>query len=356
MRLMKRFAIVVIFILMGTSVFPALVATLPEIMKPISISVHGDEMFIMEGAVIHVYSLKSKKMLRKFGKKGEGPGELMDTPFFLNKINFHNNSIVVETVLKLVYFDKTGKLQKEFKKKNVGAYLTTPFGNNFVVTKVAPGADNKTIYNAVCILDSEMNEVKELFRQEHTQQGTPPNLKINLLMEFPVFRIAGDKVFIEEGVNGFIIQVYDGKGNKLNRIERKDLKKVSIPQSYKDKLIEKFKVDPIIKSQGGFEAIKNIVKFVFPETFPLIQNIEVSNDKLYVQTYNVKDGKNEYLIMDHNGKNMKRVWLPYFDNVSIMGKVLGAKLNTIYEDKLYYLMENEDDEEWELYVEAIDVK
>jgi len=356
MRLIKRIAIVVIIVLMGTQVFPALLTTLPDILKPVSITVHGDEIYIMEGAVIHVYSLKSKKMLRTFGQKGEGPGELMDTPFFLNKINFHNNSVVVETVLKLVYFDKNGKLQKEFKKKNPAAYLTTPFGKNFVVTKVVQGADNKTIYNAICIFDSELNEVKELFRQEHTQQGAPPDLKINLLMEFPVFRVVGDKVFVEEGVNGFIIHAYDTKGNELKRIERKDFKNVPIPQSYKDKLIEKFKVDPIIKAQGGFERVKNIVKFIFPKTFPLIQNIEASKDKLYVQTYNVKDGKNEYIIMDHDGKNLKRVWLPYFDNVSLMQKVLGAKLNTIHDDKLYYLVENEDDEEWELHVEEIKLK
>jgi hypothetical protein len=36
-----------------------------------------------------------------------------------------------------------------------------------------------------------------------------------------------------------------------------------------------------------------------------------------------------------------------------MSKILGAKLHTIYDDKLYYLMENEDEEEWELYVEEI---
>jgi hypothetical protein len=73
----------------------------------------------------------------------------------------------------------------------------------------------------------------------------------------------------------------------------------------------------------------------------------------YVQTYKAKENKEEYVIMDLKGNIIKRVYIQKFDNVTLTGKMLGTKLHTIYNDKLYYLVENEDEEEWELHVEEI---
>jgi hypothetical protein len=61
----------------------------------------------------------------------------------------------------------------------------------------------------------------------------------------------------------------------------------------------------------------------------------------------------EYVVMDLKGNIIKRIYLPRVDNVPFMSKIIGAKLHTIYNDKFYYLLENEDEKKWELYVEEI---
>lgn len=56
--------------------------------------------------------------------------------------------------------------------------------------------------------------------------------------------------------------------------------------------------------------------------------------------------------MDMKGNIQKEVFIPGFNKPSLMSKLLGVKLSTIERDKIYYLVENEE-EEWELHVEEI---
>jgi hypothetical protein len=67
----------------------------------------------------------------------------------------------------------------------------------------------------------------------------------------------------------------------------------------------------------------------------------------------LKENKSEYVVMDLKGNIIKRVYLPRVENVPYMSKIIGSKLHTIYNDKLYYLQENEEEEKWELHVEEI---
>ena len=38
---------------------------------------------------------------------------------------------------------------------------------------------------------------------------------------------------------------------------------------------------------------------------------------------------------------------------TVMALLLGIKLETIHNDKIYYIQENEDEEEWELFAQEI---
>lgn len=351
---MKRLvSILVLLVWVGVGVlFSANVGSLPEVMKPSSINVCGDELYIMENGVILVYSLKDLKLLRKFGRKGDGPGELQVVPNYSNKLTAYPQYILVETFAKLIYFSKDGTLQKEMRKKSPLYFKTLPVAKNFVINKLKIDQDQKIVYNCVSLFNAEMNEIKELCSQEHFQQGVPPAIKIDMLLEMPQFGIVDDKIFVEESPKGFYIQVYDSQGNKLYKIE-KEYEKIEVTDANENDVIEQFKKDPLIKLQGGWEQIRRIIKPMFPKIFPAIQGLEVSNKKIYVQTYKVKENKEEYVTMDIKGNIINRVYLHKFDNVTLVGKMLGTKLHTIYNDKLYYLLENEDEEEWELHVEEI---
>jgi hypothetical protein len=251
-----------------------------------------------------------------------------------------------------MYFSKDGKLIKEIKKKSPAHFKTLPVGKNFVVNKLHLDTEKKISYITICLFDSEMNEIKELYRQEHPQQGFAPPVQIDLTLDFPLFEVVDDKIFIEESSQGFVIEVFDSKGDKLYKIDTR-YEKIMIPDDRKEEMSKRFWEDPSIKAQGGKEQLKNLIRLLFPRTFPPIKGIDIADRKLYIQTHKRKDNKEEYVVMDLKGKILKRVYLHRFENVTLLGEIFGTKLHTVYNNKLYYLLENEDEEEWELHVEEI---
>ena len=321
---------------------------LPDLMKPESIMVQENDLYVVEGATIHVYSIADLKPRRTFGKQGQGPGELTVGPGYSNKITVFKDHLVAECRDKLIFFSRDGKFRKEIRKSSFTIMQSIPVGKNYAVSKLTPADDGQRMYHSVCLFDSNMKEIKELYRMKFMQQGQPPKAELNMLFDSPGLQIFDNKIFVEESSDGFIIDVFDENGNKLYRIQR-EFEKKKISDSYKENLLEQIKDDAIVKALGGWDSFRNLFKLHFPDTFPAIRNIEVSGNRIYAQTYNQKDNREECLIMDLRGKILKRVFLPKFKNISVVGSILGTKLHAIQNDMLYYLSENEDTEEWEFH-------
>ena len=334
---------------MAALLHPEKIGILPEIMMPNSITLSGDELYVVEGATIFVYSIESLELLRTFGKKGEGPGELRVTPAYLNKVRVYSDHVMVEGVNKLVFFSREGKLIREIKKKS-GILQTIPVGKNYAVNKLR--IDNNTVYNGVSLFNPQLEEIKELYSIPHIQQGQLPSAKIDMLLDYPSFRVYKNKIFVEKSTEGFLIDVFDVNGKKLYQIS-KNYQKTKISERFKDEISERFKEDPLIKSIG-WDTIKKGVKLTLPETFPAIQSMEISCDKIYIQTYKTSKNKDEeYIIMDLSGNTIRKTYLPKFKNVTLIGSILGTKLYVLQDDKLIYLAENEKTEQWELFIEEI---
>jgi hypothetical protein len=91
----------------------------------------------------------------------------------------------------------------------------------------------------------------------------------------------------------------------------------------------------------------------FPDTLPAILNFSVSNQKVYVVTNkteeNKKSGvkKREVYIFEVNGKLLKKVFLPIYENG------IEAFPFCIDNEKLYQLVERESDEACELRITGI---
>ncbi len=106
-----------------------------------------------------------------------------------------------------------------------------------------------------------------------------------------------------------------------------------------DKDTEDFKKK--FEENPGAKAYKDRVKFVFPDTYPAFKNFHINNGKLYVFTFKKRGDRSEVIVMDSKGNILKTVFLPDGNYFSIS------------EDRFYYLKENEDEEEWELWMEKL---
>jgi hypothetical protein len=56
-------------------VFAANTVELPDLLDPAAIHVDGNRMYITEHATIYIYSTKDYHLIKKFGRRGEGPKE-----------------------------------------------------------------------------------------------------------------------------------------------------------------------------------------------------------------------------------------------------------------------------------------
>lgn len=350
---MKNFSGLIGLVLLTSLVFPPALGTLTEVMQPSMIAVDGNELYVVDGPTFYVYSLKDLKLLRKFGKKGEGPGELMVFPFMPNKITVLEDRVFVTGLGKAISFSKDGKYIKEFK-THQQVFQLIPAGKNFVARELVRRAQPS--YSSITLYNSKMEKLKELYRQDWVTQGTPPRYSIDMLMDFTSIAVWDGKIYIEQSPKGFIIDVFDSDGNKLYRINN-DYQKRKITGKDKQSLEQQLADDPSIKndlkSLGGWKEAKKLFKLVYPDYYPPIKDIEVSGGKLYVRTYNWKGDKGEYLVMDLKGNLLKTIYLSRNLEEGILARIAGGKLYTMTDGKLYFLKENEEEEVWELHIESM---
>ena len=172
------------------------------------------------------------------------------------------------------------------------------------------------------------------------------------------FAVYRDRIYVEESARGFLIAVFDGSGKKLYEI-KKDIEARKITEEDKKAIFKNFKEDSFVnllaKSQGGWENFKKTREFIYPHTFPAIKDLIVTGGRIYVSTYETRDNKEKYIIMDLKGKILSTPYMPVPQESSFVSKTLGRgnRFYGIVDNTYYYLQENEENEEWELHVTDI---
>lgn len=314
------------------------VIPLPDLMKPGQLlSFDKTQMYVTEGTSIYIYSLKDFKLIKKFGKQGEGPQEFVVNPQLGPLvISVHTEDIVVESFGKLSWFTKNGKYKKELKLPNPLILGIQPFGRNFVGVKILLGAKR---WQILTLYDGKLNELKEIYKQPTAFQLG----KGTRLLEASATTIVSDNKLFLAWEKDFFIKIVDADIKELYTIKR-DEKKRKVTEDLKKKIIDYLKIAP--ESKDFFEIMKPII---FPEYFPSIAGIVVTGNNIYVLTFNEDEAENdECLIMDLKGNPLKRVFLPLK-----MSTPLLPYPYSIHEDSLYQIVENVEEEQWEMHITEI---
>jgi len=157
--------------------------------------------------------------------------------------------------------------------------------------------------------------------------------KIDLMMvkDYVEKQVYKDRIYIGDTRKGFYFAVFDSAGEKLYEV-KKDHKPLKISEEQKAEMIRKDREKP------GYEKWKNKINYLFPDYFPAYRCIRIADDKMYFVTFLSKNGKDETIVTDLKG--------------NFLGKTVVLSelwLFSISRDKLYYLVENEDEDMWELF-------
>lgn len=319
-------------------IFADKVATLTEVLKPATIVVDKDQFYVTEGTTVYIYSLKDFKYKKKFGKPGEGPQEFKVRPTESVEVIPQKDQLMINSLQKIAFYTKDGIFKREIRTKASYILPYCPLGKNF--TGFGFRQENKKNYLTLNIYDSNLKKIKEFHKTHLAGQGGG---KIDAVAatKRPVMHTFNNKIFAE-GENGSIL-VFDNNGKKLLSIKDK-YKKIKVTQDRIKRYLDFFKTDP--RTRQAYEAYKDRV--IFPDYFPIIRNYNVSDQKIYIVTFKEDGEKREFYIYDFNGKLIKRTMLPLIELTAIE-----ISPYTIKNNVLYQIIENEDDEEWELYITKI---
>ena len=323
---MKTLIILICFSL-ALSLFGERLTTFPQLTKTELIKVGENLICINQGAAVFLYDLNNFKLIKKFGRKGEGPGEFPSDLI----INILKEKIIIESKGKILFYSLKGDLIKE------NRFLPTYGGLKLLGDRYFASSGritNMVYHNVVKILDADFNEVKTFYQDE---AGYHQEKQVTNYASTWDSDVSENKFFIV-GSSDFKIDVFNKNGDSLYTISPQ-YKRVKFPQEFIDAWFER------IKRRLGMNAYDYMKKKVrWPAFFPAIRELIVDNGHVYVITYRRKQGKSEFFIYDLAGKLVKKTWLPLqvYDGVALFPY-------SIKNNYLYQLIDNEDTEEWELH-------
>lgn len=235
--------------LLALLAFGEQIGTIPELLRPNMLDVSGDKFYVVEGTSAMIYSLSDCKLIKKFGKTGEGPGEIPDVKHYPAKVIALHNSLFMEGSNKVLNFGKDGAYKSEIRKK--GPILgIVPVGDRYIGIHITQGEDKK-IYFALGLYDAELNLQNDIAKALAAQQGRV----VSMIPDALNYSVYKDKIFVEKSTEGFAIEVYDKDGKKLYDIKGKS-EPIKVTEDTKKAFIDYFEQDTLAKTQGGYKNIK----------------------------------------------------------------------------------------------------
>lgn len=318
---MKKFILLcALTLVVFIRLYPELVANLPELGKPTEIRMNDGYLFIVDQQSVLVYDLKSFTQIKKLCRQGEGPQEFQKWP----RITFTDDKLALSDNYKVILFSKKFQYLREIKLGSLSD-CALPIDDRFVIT------DSKTIDGVECrvflLIDNKGQKIKDLLIEPIT-----PQMRNYFLGPFSRARSWKDRVFIAQPHKGFYIDVFDKEGKKLYQIE-KEVKQIKSQEKYRQ-----LRINEILFAVGRsrFEQARKRGIFEKPlmEFVPAINNFWVTDDSIYVKTYDITATKEKYIIMDLQGNIRKTVFLP----------IVYKEILTFHNNTFYYLEDNEEKE------------
>lgn len=324
---------------------------LKEIVDATDLEIDGEELFVLDEVVVYVYSLKDYRFLRKFGRKGNGPGEMVYHRVTPVQMELFNNNVYLYRMYKLAHFSKDGTLVGEKKFRFLFSQII-PLEKGFIIVKVRLANQyvaGKEKFGTITLLlfDTEFKRPKEIFQKKFPAEDVEKNgYQIFRPNRNLIVRNSKKHLFIFDSQKGPHISTFDAGGIPMEPIFL-NLPRITVSEKFKNDVIEWMKLDPYLKVIIDDWNLK----IRFTQYFPVLRNFTIKNDRIYCQTYIKENRMSKFFIFNLKGECLKKIFLPSSEREMI--RFGTNKIYDFHNNKYYYLVDNEKDETWELYMAEI---
>jgi hypothetical protein len=259
-----------------------------------------------------------------FGKKGQGPGEMMRPTSVGFQITPQNEIMLYDPpTQRYIFFSLDGKYLRSITTTTLGTVLNPVTLNSkgeFIAQTVPPPMDDKELK----IFDSDFNTLKVIT----TLMSTPWNQsEIRVLEPSIIYDVSQEDNIIWGSSDKYEISALNPEGELIKKII-KDYNAVEVSEDYKKRTIEFY------ESRFPRNYISQM-KFIFPDYFPAFGSITIDDiGRLFIETYEEvksRTGSHYFDVFNPEGIYIAKIPLQTENvNTYIWKK---AKLYTIEEDE-----------------------
>ncbi|MCP4215892.1 MAG: hypothetical protein GY765_14660 [bacterium] len=312
------------------------IAVFEEHFSAPDIIVDQDQLYLWDHVLmkIRIYSRKDFSKIADFGREGRGPAEFES----MRPVTLQGDRLYVGGFPKIVAFSNKGKYIEE-KKGPPDTGNFTPIADNFLGTKYPyskPGSKKRAII--YILMDDDLENPREIFGGylKPIFRHNRPKQDLLLIPECAEFHVYKGQAFIANTLRGFYFAVFNSDGKKLYDIKR-PYEKVPVTSAQKKERIKSYKSNSLGRHRNAYNL-------VFPEYYPAFASFQVADDKIYAVKHilhAVTDKRRDVEILDMKGNFIRKSTIPAVYRLCI------------FDGKCYYMVENEDTENWELHGEEI---
>ena len=289
--IMKRILVFAIVILFSAGLVAGNIVRIRVDVPDITdIAIHGKDIFLLSSKEykVYVYSMEGK-LKKKFGRKGEGPGEFKRPGrIFLLDGKLYVNDLISG---RFQVFDLEGNFIKSINFQHFPVVSSVPFEN--------------VIFFTTNIMDKDRKMSFKLFRKDGGEkeiESIPGPVFRGKDLVFPpesypaLLNVGGFPVVVEMGPAR--VKIYDRDGKLVREFN------IKLPQH---EITEKWKRDFLEKEKKFVDLLKSQnVKLRFRKKFPRVERL-FSFGKCFVLEEWTGDSPYFYHIYDLHGKEVKEI-------------------------------------------------
>ena len=297
------------------------------------------------------------KFIKKFGRKGERPGEFITHKIRPVQFDVHPKWIYVESIMKVSIFNRKGQYKKAIKLPfynacglypaalSTGCFVGYQYADEVILKNRRIKNDfygsGRKVFVTINIYNSKFKKIKEVCREaEPVGEFLFP---IGSGLKFKVYK---NDIFVLYGQPALHIDCFNKNGKFKYSIKKDNIER----QKVSPENIENIKAGGKSKWKEDYERIFK-KKMKFREYWPSVKTFFIDMGIIYISTHVIKNGKRLWYLYDLRGNLMNQKYLPFFaqnDSDAIFPE-------TVHNNKLYRVVANENNE-WELSVHDFQVR